>query len=399
VTKSLRRLILRTRPFIIARQLTNGGILMRVRVSLWLLLSLVVATSPATSASAKDVYLSISGKANGFFTDASVFNPSFDKDIIVTARYLPAGGVVGHPDNSGVTTKPLTIPKRSQVVFDDAVQSMFGGGPALGAIRLTSDDDFVATQRIYADKLAARQAGTLGQFVPGLDATSAKRKGVVIQLKSGADTLGAFPTSWRTNWGAVNPNATAANVKLKLHDKNSTTAGSEKTIVLQPFGVLSPTELGGFFGNAGSDLSDAWFSYDSDQPIFVWGSIVDNGSEDPTFVTAFEDTGVAPPAPQLATMTIVARDFEFTATPSGTLKAGAQVKFILSKVNGSGSHGIRITDSSFATIIDMNLTSTPVEQTVTLPTAGTYFFVCTNTLCDSGTGHHFDMTGEFTVVP
>ena len=368
---------------------------MRVRVSLWLLLSMVAATSIA----AKDVYLSISGKANGFFTDASIFNPSFDKDITVTARYLPAGGVVGHPDNSGVTTKPLVIPKRSQVIFDDAVQSMFGGGPALGAIRLTSDDDFVATQRIYADKLAARQAGTLGQFVPGLDVTLAKRKGVVIQLKSGPDTLGAFPTSWRTNWGAVNPNATIANVKLKLHDKDSATAGSEKTIVLQPFGVLSPTEVGGFFGNAGSNLSDSWISYDSDQPILVWGSIVDNGSEDPTFATAFEDTGVAPPAPQQVTLTIVAEDFSFAVTPSATLKAGAQVKLIVSKKEGSGQHGLRVTDSNFATIIDRVLTVTPFEQVVTLPTAGTYFMVCTNTLCDNGSGDHFEMTGEFTVIP
>ena len=370
---------------------------MRVRVSLWLLLLVSVATSVL----AKDVYLSISGKANGFFTDASVFNPSFDKDITITARYLPAGGVVGHPNNSGVTTKALIIHKRSQMIFDDAVQSMFGGGPALGAIRLTSDDDFVATQRIYADKLAARQAGTLGQFVPGLDATLAINKGVVIQLKSGGDTLGTTPTSWRTNWGAVNPNATAANVKMTLRDKNSAAAGTEKTFTLQPFGVLVPTELGSFFGNAGSDLSDAWFSYDSDQPIFVWGSIVDNGSEDPTFVTAFEDTGVAPPAPQQTTVTVVAQDFQFNFTPSATLNTGEEVRFILSKVNGSGAHGIRITDSSFNVILDVDLSTTPIERVVTLPTSGTYFYVCTNNACDDAgppTGHD-SMFGDFLVSP
>lgn len=350
----------------------------------------------ATAALAKDVYLSISGKANGFFTDARVFNPSFNKDIIITARYLPAGVVAGHPDNSGVTTKSLTIPKRTMVVFDDAVQSMFGGGPALGAIRLTSDDDFVATQRIYADKLASRQAGTLGQFVPGLDVTTAKKKGVVIQLKSGADTLNSVPTSWRTNWGAVNPNATAASVKLKLFDASNNTAGTEKTITLQPFGVLQPTELASFFGNAGNDLSDAWFSFDSDQPIFVWGSVVDNGSEDPTFVTAFEDTGIAP---QLPTVTIVAKDFEFEVTSSGTLKAGTQVKFILSKISGSGSHGIRLTDSNFNELFDVNLTPTPTEHTVTLPTSGQYFYVCTNNTCDNGGGGHLTMLGEFTVAP
>lgn len=359
----------------------------------------VVCVLLSTSAFAKDVYLSISGKANGFFTDASIFNPSFDKDIIITARYLPAGGVVGHPDNSGVTPKTLTIPKRSQVVFDDAVQSMFGGGPALGAIRLTSDDGFIATQRIYADKIAARQAGTLGQFVPGLDATAARTKGVVIQLKSGADTLGGQPTSWRTNWGAVNPNAVIANVTMKLRDKNNVAAGTTKTFTMQPFGVLSPTEVAGFFGAAGADLSDAWFSYESDQPLFVWGSIVDNGAEDPTFATAFEDSGVEPDEPTITTVTIVARDFEFTVTPSAPLKVGDQVKFVVSKVSGSGAHGIRMTDSNFSVILDTDMTTTPVEHTKTLTTAGTYFFVCTNSLCDGGSGAHFSMLGELQVSP
>ena len=119
--------------------------------------------------------------------------------------------------------------------------------------------------------------------------------------------------------------------------------------------MLRPIEIGGFFGNAGSDLSDAWISYDSDQPIFVWGSIVDNGSEDPTFVPAFEDTGVAPPAPQLTTMTIVAEDFRFVRHAERPLKAGEQVQFILSKANGSAAHGIRITDSSFNDILDVDL--------------------------------------------
>lgn len=366
----------------------------RVRIAL-MLFSVVFAGT----AFGKDVYLSISGKANGFFTDARVFNPSFDKDIVITARYLPAGPVAGHADNSGVATKALTIPKRSMVVFDDAVQSMFGGGPALGAIRLTSDDDFVATQRIYADKLASRQAGTLGQFVPGLDVTAAKLKGVVIQLKSGADTLNSLPTSWRTNWGAVNPNAVPATVKMKLFDATSLAAGSEKTFTLQPFGVLQPTELASFFGNQGSNLSDAWFSFNSDQPIFVWGSVVDNGSEDPTFVTAFDDTGVEPPAPQMTTVTIVAEDFRFVVTPSGPLKAGTQARFLISKATGSGAHGIRVTDSNFATLFEADLTSSQQERIVSLPGPGQYFYVCTNSLCDFGSGQHFDMTGEFTVAP
>jgi plastocyanin len=359
------------------------------RVRLSALLFVIVL---ATSATAKDVYLSIGGSAGKFRTDARIFNPSHDKIITITARYLPTGNV----NNADVATKTITVEKRSMGVYDDVVQSLFGGGPPLGAVRLTSDDDFIATQRIFADESAGPQNGTLGQFVPGLEVTAANTKGILVQLKQNGG--GGQKGTFRTNWGGVNPNASVANVTFKLYDRNNVLAGTT-SLTFQPFGVFAPTNIGGFFGNPSSDLSNAWISYESDQPIFAYASVLDNGSEDPTFVPASTDTGVAPPAPQLVTLTIVAEDFRFVVTPSGTLKAGTEARFILSKAPLSGAHGIRITDSSFNTIVDMDLTTTPVEQVITLPTAGTYFYVCTNTLCDSGSGDHFDMLGDFTVEP
>jgi hypothetical protein len=356
------------------------------RVRLSALLFVIVL---ATSATAKDVYLSIGGSAGKFRTDARIFNPSYEKTITITARYLPTG----NGNNADVATKTITVAKRSMSVYDDVVQSLFGGGPALGAVRLTSDDDFIATQRIFADESAGPQNGTLGQFVPGLEVTAAATKGILVQLKQNGG--GGQKGTFRTNWGGVNPNASVANVKFKLYDRNNVLAGTTE-LTFQPFGVFAPTNIAGFFGSPSSDLSNAWISYESDQPIFAYASVLDNGSEDPTFVPASTDTGVEPPAPQLTTMTIVAQDFHFVTTPSGPLRAGTQVRFILSKAAGSSLHGIRITDSNFATIIDIDLSPTPVERIVTLPTSGAYFYVCTNTLCGTG---HFDMTGQFAVVP
>lgn len=357
---------------------------MRSRIAV-MLFTMVVATS----AFAKDVYLSIGGSAGKFRTDARIFNPSYTKNIVLTARYLPIGNI----DNTNVTPKTITVDKRSMAVYDDVVQSLFGGGAPLGAVRLTSDDDFIATQRIFADESAGPQNGTLGQFVPGLEVSQAESKGVLIQLKQNgaAGQKGTF----RTNLGGANPNATATSVTFKLYDRNNALAATVQ-MTLQPFGVFGPSNIAGFFGSPANDLTNAWISYEASQPIFVYGSVLDNGSEDPTFVPASEDTGVAPPQP---TVTVVGEDFRFIVTPSETLKAGMQVKFILSKVAGSGAHGIRITDSNFSTIVEVDLTSTAVERTVTLPTSGTYFYVCTNSLCDNGTNKHFDMTGEFTVTP
>lgn len=355
-----------------------------MRRRLLILVCLLVFAIPGF---AKDIYLSIGGSANGFFTDARIVNPSFTKDITITARYLPAGNI----DNSGVTPKTITVAKRSMAIYDDVVQALFPGSPALGAIRLTSDDDFIATQRIYADKRTSRQGGTLGQFVPGLEPATAKKKGVIPQLKSGQATLGNF----RTNVGGANPNAVTATVNFRLYDRQGNVAGTN-TLTFQPFGVFSPSNITGFFGDPNRDLTDSWISYDSDQPVFIYGSVVDNGSEDPTFIPAFEDSGVEPPAPQQKTVTVTASSFFFVVTPSATLRAGDEVRFIISSADGD--HGYQLIGPTGQNLIAITLLRAgqpAVERIITLPASGTYSFFCLNNGCGEG---HTAMTGTMSVA-
>lgn len=359
---------------------------MRARLS-FVALTLVFATTLF----AKDVYLSIGGSVGNFRTDARIFNPSFDKTITITARYLPAG----NNDNSAVAPVTATIAPRTMAIYNDVVQSLFGGGPALGAVRLTSDDDFVATQRIFADESANPQNGTLGQFVPGLELPSALKKGVLIQLRQngGKGQKGTF----RTNWGGVNPNAAAANVTLKIYDKQNAVVGTT-TMIIKPFGVLGPANIGALSTTAGADLSEAWIGFDSDQPLFLYGSILDNGSEDPTFIPASSDTGVAPqgppPAPEMKVVTITARNWSFDVQTSAPLKAGEQVKFIIKSVQDR--HGFHLSGPAGQNLIDVQLDSgsAPIERIVTLPAQGAYSFFCTLSTCGAG---HFNMNGEFEV--
>ena len=142
----------------------------------------------ATAVFAKDVYLAIGGSVGNFRTDARIFNPSSEKDITIQAYFLPTTG-----DNSAVAPKPLVVGKRKMVILNDIVSSHFGIRDVIGAIRLSSPDDFVATQRIYA----VEEKGTLGQFVPGLDVSSARKKGVLIQMQAvcGCRAAGCATTS------------------------------------------------------------------------------------------------------------------------------------------------------------------------------------------------------------
>src|SRR5688572_21383658 len=96
-------------------------------------------------AAGKDLYLSIGGTTGSFHTDMRIFNPSTTKDIEVTAYLL----AVGNTDNSGAQTKVITVAKRQMVVYNDVLTALFNVG-GLGGLRLKSDDDFIATQRIYS---------------------------------------------------------------------------------------------------------------------------------------------------------------------------------------------------------------------------------------------------------
>jgi plastocyanin len=348
----------------------------------------IISLALTSSVFAKEVFLSVTGKANGFFSDVRIFNPSYTKDITVNAQYLPAG----NGNNASAAVVPLVIAKRTMKIYDDAVLSMFGrtDAVALGAIRLTSGDDFVASQRVYADARESYQRGTLGQFVQGLDVSAALTKGVILQLKSGQATLGNF----RTNWGGMNPGTTVANVSFKLYDKDNQLLGTNN-LAFQPYGVFSPTNIVNFFGisNANAErLTDAWISFESDAPVFLYGSVVDNGAVDQTFVAAVQDTGVAPSQPTVKTVNVSATAGDF-AISGPALAQGDQVRFIVTGTEGV--HGFRLFDPDGNILLTLDpLSETPQERTITLPRTGDYPYICTRTTCST---QHTSMNGELAV--
>ena len=129
----------------------------------------------------------------------------------------------------------------------------------------------------------------------------------------------------------------------------------------------------------------------------MYCSVLDNGSEDPTFIPASGDSGVAPPVvepPQQKTVTVTARNWAFTVDTSAPLKAGDQVKFIIQ--SSQDRHGFHLSGPSGQSLISIDSfpPNAPVERIITLPAQGTYTYFCTFSSCGVG---HFDMNGEFDV--
>jgi hypothetical protein len=339
----------------------------------------------ASSAFAVDKWIPIAGTVGNFRTDARILNPSGEKDIEISAYFLPVN-VTNNNERIAGTPVKFTVAKRSQKVMDDVVASIFNA-TGLGAILFTCPDDFIATSRIYAQV----GASTLGQFSAALPPGQAFPKGVVIQLKSG----GAF----RTNVGALNiANATNI-VTWNLYDKtNAKVATVTKTMAA--YEVTGPSNVAGFFSIPGTaDVSDAWVSFSATNPLFAYGSVIDNASTDPTFVAMAQDTGSDPVVvqPTVKSVDVTLENFNISLNLGilSGLKVGDKVK--LSIRSTSGTHGFLLVDPQGSLMINDSFYTAgdaPQDQTFTVTKTGTYTYFCTNTSCGDG---HTNMTGTFVI--
>jgi hypothetical protein len=230
----------------------------------------------AASALAGDRWIPIAGTVNNFHTDMRIVNPSSTKDIEVSAYFLPVDVTDNNARVSGTPVK-IAVPRRSMKVFDDVVTLLFNDAN-LGAILLSSADDFYASSRIYA----VVGNSTLGQFSVALSPGLAFSRGLLMQLESSA--------AFRTNIGAVNV-ANATNVVTwSLYDKNNVKVATVQKS-LAAYEVMRPTSITALFPNVTADLSDAWVSFQGSNPLFAYGSVIDNVSTDPTFVPHQQDFG------------------------------------------------------------------------------------------------------------
>jgi hypothetical protein len=344
----------------------------------------LAAACLAQPSHAADRFLLIAGTAGNFRTDARILNPSFDKDITLSATLLPVGNV----DNRGETAVTLTIAKRQVRALDDIVETLFGR-TVLGAIRLTSDDPFEAHSRIYAKT----GEGTQGIGASALPFDAALEQGALVQLKSAG-------SGFRTNLGAFNPNLVPASVTWTLYDKDNHVAG-RKTMTIAPLGVVGPTAMasGVFFPSAaGADLTEAWASYSTsaETPVFAYASIVENATTSQTLVPAVQDAGIPlPPTEKIIDVTL--QNFSVTFSPGlGDLQVGDRVVFRL--MNRGGHHGWRVIDPDGKAVIPpvgILPENQLVEKSFVVSSAGTHLYACSNN-CGSG---HSSMRGSFVTTP
>lgn len=228
------------------------------------------------AATRNEVYLAAVGRTAGaagtfWRSDVTLHNPG-GSSVSATIRFLRAG-----QDNRFVTGRTLSLGSKGTLTIRD-VMSWLGVGDGSGALQITwsgSSAGLVATSRTYTTR--GFDSGTLGQSIAMTSAADFGTRAIVTGLTS--------DSRFRANVGVVNSGDSTIGVTLYLTLPDGRRIGSSFVTVparsqiqaaaANLFPSVPLATLGNFTVVAETQLPT----------MFAYGSVVDNQSGDPIFIS------------------------------------------------------------------------------------------------------------------
>jgi PKD repeat protein len=205
-------------------------------------------------------------------TELSIFNAGSEMANIDLA-FVPSPGVPAQ-------TRSIAVFPRETRTFANALLDIYGisagaGGISIAATSAASTPDLKITSRTFA----ATPNGTYGQAVPDVSASDLQNTLYMTGLVSTVD--------FRTNIGLVNKSSSAVPAALTLLDANG---GIVQTASLSvPPNSFQQQSLSGLFpatANGSYPLLSLRIGTGALDAVSVYGSVVDNRTQDPVYVQA-----------------------------------------------------------------------------------------------------------------
>ncbi len=227
-----------------------------------------VASGEGTTTS----YVPVVGKVTGanntnFVTDVRIINNGA-VTASVTLDYFASSGA-GHSAPSA--TKTISVLPGEQEVLDDVVGVTLGVASGLGGLRITSDQNIVASARVIND-LRASNAGTAGFALDAVDA--GKLSGTINFLTSNND--------FRTNVGFFNPGASRLTATFVARRSSDGAVLGTSTITINGFAMVQQPAFSLISSVPSSDQTqnNYYLTWTSSAPLFVYGAVTDNKTGD-----------------------------------------------------------------------------------------------------------------------
>lgn len=169
-----------------------------------------------------------------------------------------------------------------ELVEWESLASQLGAPDSAGSVAVAGDGPVIVTARTFNDA----PAGTFGQFLPGLSAAAAIGEG-----EPGVLPLLKRTDDFRTNVGFTNYGLVACDVRVRLFGADGTQLGSDVVVEDVPAGGWKQRNR--IFQAAGVAACPIGYAVVTVETpgceVWAYGSVVDNGSGDPTTVPVDAD--------------------------------------------------------------------------------------------------------------
>ncbi len=183
---------------------------------------------------------------------------------------------------SGTLTRSTSLPGGATTILRDVVDWLSAGYSGAGAVQVCSSGALEVMARIYTREASGK---TLGQAFVGVSGSETLSSGqtAVLPMLTQNGNAGAIGT-YRTNIGVVNGGSSSATVKITLHDNNGNQVGGALT---RTYASGEVHQYSAPFASAGRNNIDAGYAQvtvTSGSGVYAYGSVLDNGSNDPTTI-------------------------------------------------------------------------------------------------------------------
>jgi hypothetical protein len=213
-----------------------------------------------------------------FKTDVRMVNRS-GGDATVTIDYYARS-------NNGQTapteTAQVVIPNNGQAAVDNFLETVWGITDGQGALVVTSDREITSSARIFNDQIDAG-LGTFGQYSQALPISHGWSEGVIPFLSNVPSGQGS---GFRSNIGWFNPSADPIEVTFSGYAEDGTLLG-QVTADAPGYQQLqvNVADLWPALSNYPDPLYVHYVVTGGD-PVFMYGSVVDNVNGDASFINA-----------------------------------------------------------------------------------------------------------------
>jgi hypothetical protein len=213
------------------------------------------------------------GAEGSFFQTDVDINNSGAEMVTYQFLWLPRG-----ENNSNPTTSDsFTLAAGASVRYENVLEAVFGAEPNVaGALAITSDSaDLGVMSRTY-DVSQADTLGTFGQAIPGIPASN-----LITQNETRRIIFMSENDALRANLGCVNGVNDNLPISITLYDETGAMLGTE-SMSLSPW---SNNQINRIFAdyaptNGYADVT----SIKATAGYYCYGSVLDNGSNDPTTI-------------------------------------------------------------------------------------------------------------------